>query len=713
MKIAAKTLILSIWVLTMSSSAAATTVETYDVPQGAPTAKTFRVEVNGTTSGVFTSPQGLAFTVFSFGQGTVDVKVKCSVAVKDVVVRPLSARVKPEVNGNVISFELAKPRKLSVEVNGKHFLFMFADPLETKRPKREGKNVLWYGPGLHDLGGKALRVKSGQTLYLSGGAYLTNSPSLVIQNAGNVRVCGRGVFAGNTRIANSRHVEIEGITINPAKRSWMNKIDCSQYVTYRNFKAINGNDTVPNFDGFDVMSGCHAIIFDDIFLRGTDDCLTIKHHPSSPNYWMSKAPVSHVTMQNAVLWNVKYGTTFRIGPETIGPSIERITMKNIDVIHTSVGFEILPVDGVRVNNILLEDIRIENHGGKLVQFDLRKWYKVGPRQGLVNGVYLRHWDIQGKIKEWHIQSASKGHGFKNVFADGFRLDGKLIKGRPEAWGKGAAFNRDAKLPTDRTVPQLTDAAALTTQPDGAATIVYVVFSEPVTQATAEDVGNYVVSDGGRVEKAQWDYHFQQVVLTTSPIAADSRPALTVKGVRDLNGNTIKTKTVALTMRRACKASDGFAAFQGKFGWWYEQVSPTEVQLYNNRKDITRPPQTYWLANYYTQDKCWLAHRENTKILPRSVAAGETYYAVRTWMAPAKGRVLIKGKVRAKKTADVRIVSNREATRAGKDDNVLLNWQNITAAKPLQYEVQVDVDAGSVIRFIVRNGAADWDPAVQY
>lgn len=859
----------------------AVTVKTWPVPKGAPASGEFTVKVDGKLSGVY-ADQHHAFTIFSSGGGAVKVQISCKSEPKSVTVRPLSAGIKPMVEGKQIAFELDRPRKLSVEVNKTQYLFLFADPLETDVPEQEDPNVVWFGPGFHDLKKQNITLKSGQTLYLSGGAYLANGRSLIIRDAENVKVRGRGVFVGNTRVYASRHVDIEGIVINPGLRSWMNKIDASQHVRYHNYKALAGNDSVPNFDGFDVMSGCNDIVIEDVFVRATDDCLTVKHHPFSPGYWSSKAPVANITLRNSVLWNLKFGTVFRIGPETIGPLIERVTMQNVDVIHADRGFEILPVDGVWIRHVLLEGIRIEDYRRDLLGFDMRTWYKVGPRRGHVDGVYIRKWDVRGGIRGWKIHGADDKHGFRNVYVDGMKVDGVAIKddtsevrgkldfgasfnasdlvcggvqkkgffahppfkgttgqtigefalklpdreklslrmsvglkdgarsdngvrfavevegkalaektvlkadgwkavsvdlssfkgrdvklqlivdalgnssfdwaaiGAPRVvsgdetvidltarefsartrtyraskkWGSGAIFGRDARPPEDRAPPAITDIAAAVTGADGHATRVYVVFSESLDKASAEQPDNYAIP-GIRVEKARLDYHLRQVILNTSPLKGDTEHFLTVKNVKDLAGNAVGNGAKrAVSVRASWKASDGYAAFQGKFGWWYEQFNPENVQVYNNRRDIIRTPR-YWLINYYpTPDgEQWLAHREDTGIKQDLMHAGKTFRAVRAWMAPADGRIRVSGAVKSEGEkghgARIRIVHNQAGSNMPKDDIVLWDWQNVGDGA-LGHDLSVDVVAGGVVRFILDNGGGDetkavvWNPAIAF
>ena len=113
--------------------------------------------------------------------GTVEVRVVHNRgAVEAARVRPLSQGIKPSVQGDTLTFSLSRPANLSVEVNGDifHNLHLFANPLDARRPSakeikragRKGSKLVYFAPGVHRLPGDTLRVASGSTVYVDGGA---------------------------------------------------------------------------------------------------------------------------------------------------------------------------------------------------------------------------------------------------------------------------------------------------------------------------------------------------------------------------------------------------------------------------------------------------------------------------------------------------------------------------------------------------------------
>ena len=57
------------------------------------------------------------------------------------------------MEGDTLTFTLTQPRNLSIEVNGEIFdnLQLFANPLETDRPDPRDPDVIYFGPGVHEL----------------------------------------------------------------------------------------------------------------------------------------------------------------------------------------------------------------------------------------------------------------------------------------------------------------------------------------------------------------------------------------------------------------------------------------------------------------------------------------------------------------------------------------------------------------------------------
>lgn len=704
-------------------------IETYPCPDGAPVSDKFRVQVEGQPTGVFANNPH-SFAVFSFGNGPVNVSVMCNFDVEQVVVRPRSAGIQPVVQGRELSFSLTRPRKLSVEVNGETCLFLFAHALEEAPPDRGDKNVIYYEPGFHDLQRQDIVLHSGQTLYLAGGAYLANGRALVIQDAEDVTVRGRGVLVAHTRVMGARRVRVEGIVINPNIRAWMNKIDVSQDVTYRDLGVLTGDDTVVNYDGFDVMSGCHHIVIDDVFVRATDDILSVKHHPHSPGYWPSRAGISDIAFTNAVVWNLRGGSFCRFGPETIGPSIERITFRNVDVIHNQASsvFEIRTVDGARIQDILFDGIRVEEDHLGLIHFDMADWYKIGDGRGHVKGVYFRNIDVYNGPGESKILGADEEHGYEDIYFHNVRVDGRLVEtwsdlGGRLAFAKNLVFGQDVLPPEDRRAPVVESAAAMATEADGCASVLYVVFSKPVDRNIAENVQNYTVTPNARVERAVLHPHFHQVILTTSPMQPGTPYTIAVRNVQDLAGNPVAEGTNRpFTVTPSWSVSSGFAPFQGKYGWHYEQYNTVDVQVYASRKDIVGPP-GYWLMNFDAEDGArWVGHRHDTRVTRNAQQPGRDYRSVRTWMAPADGTVSVEGSVSSQEGNgnDVRvcIVHNAGGANLLDDDREVWAWHTI-GAHPVSHRVTASVNIGDVIRFVADSGGradcrpVQWNPSIRY
>src|SRR6266478_1473464 len=125
--------------------------------------------------------------------GTIDVSITYTKGdIKSARVRPLSYGITPLVKKNTITFSLAQPRNLSVEVNGDifHNLQLFANSIEDARPNPADPNVIYYGPGAHQVG--RVVVPSGKTVYLAGGALVEGS--FLVNHVENVHILGRGIL---------------------------------------------------------------------------------------------------------------------------------------------------------------------------------------------------------------------------------------------------------------------------------------------------------------------------------------------------------------------------------------------------------------------------------------------------------------------------------------------------------------------------------------
>lgn len=207
-------------------------------------------------------------------------------------VRPLSYDITPQMDGKTMTFTLDRPRNLSIEVNGDifHNLHLFANPIDTNRPKKlKAKNLIYFAPGMHQLPGDTLRVPSGKTVYVAGGAVVNGC--IKVTGVRDVKVLGRGIVrqqrGAGVITANSKNVLIEGIITTQCPTGG------SDSVTIRNVKAISSYGWG---DGMNVFAS-NNVLFDGIFCRNSDDCTTV--YGTRGGF---TGGCRNITMQNSTLW---------------------------------------------------------------------------------------------------------------------------------------------------------------------------------------------------------------------------------------------------------------------------------------------------------------------------------------------------------------------------------------------------------------------------
>lgn len=725
-----------IFVLNVSESV---TVETYSVPVGAPTHSMFSyITANGNETGIFAVDINDHAT-FSFGGGSVDVEIQCNFDASSAVIRPESYNITPTLtNDDKIHFTLSEPRKLSIEVSkaggGIENLFLFADPLETNTPDPSDPNVIVYQPGYHSID-STINLSDNQILWIKGGAYVdtdTGERAIRIEGGKNITVMGRGVFNGCTRIYNSNNVKIEGITIVTTGKTWMNKIERSQYVDYDGVKVMAGVDGGVNRDGFDIMSGTQKVTINNVFLRAADDAFTIKHHPSISGF-ASKNAIKNIVMKNSVVATINYGGGLRIGAETIGRTIEDIRMENNDYIHIAAGvFEFRTLDGVHVKDIVINNCRVEadHHDFLYINMD-ENWYKVGPKRGHVQGLYFNNVTVKGGLNGVTLNGYDSNHMiddvyFYDVYVDGERMD-SLSEMNANYNHIGGVYFNDSSLPSDTTAPVMTEAKSKITNENGYSNKIYVVFSDEIDISTAEKIDNYSLSDGVAITKAEIDGEHasaRQVILTTSNMNYGSDYTLTVNNIEDVAGNLVDANsTVDFSVEQSWKPSIDYSDYQGINGWFFEQYNTSDVQIFANRSDLVYPPQ-YWRQDYYPHPdgERWNGYESEVYLTDTYMCPSSKYNSVRGWVAPVDGTVEITGSVTHSGTsgdeAGVKITRNTGDKRYAKDEETLWGTKAVLNESKT-HSLSTTVYEGDYIRFIVEiNGTTNndlitWDPVIKY
>lgn len=236
-----------------AASLSAATVEIYDVPPTEVLNTQFTVTVNGQPVPVIesghrnypTDQSGRrVYAHFSF-EGTVEIEVT---GLDGHNLRPLEFGIVPSVHtSDRIVFTLDRPRYMILTRHSntvEDALFLFADPIDPRAPNpdapevlnyaeftgsinaallevatREELDVLYVPPGTWPSGG-VIDIPSNVTLYLAGGAKITNG-LLRFRNVQNSQLRGRGVLEFNRNqgndyrfgiyAVNCQNIRIEGI----------------------------------------------------------------------------------------------------------------------------------------------------------------------------------------------------------------------------------------------------------------------------------------------------------------------------------------------------------------------------------------------------------------------------------------------------------------------------------------------------------------------
>jgi len=360
----------------------------YDFPAEMPVSTAHSVTIAGVKVPALKTGRG---SILSFGMsGPVEVIVRHGTAPKEVVLRPLSAGIKAEIEGDTFRFLLPRPMNLSVEIDGDLAdpLLVFANPELLDVPDRNDPKVKYFAAGkIHDAG--EILLGDDETVYLEGGAVVRGD--VRARNARNVSIRGAGILDAGHRnrkinmlvLRECRDAVIENvILLDPL--GWTIHLSGSENVRLSNTRVVGWR---ANSDGLDIEYSSKVTV-DGCFWRTNDDCIAIKaiyppglegvpfeeminpetlggHHVAR----IEGDVMGDITISNCVLWNDSGGQGFEIGFELRVDAIRGITFRDSDIIHVVGGgaFTIHNGDRARIEDLLIEDIRVENTD-RLVDF---------------------------------------------------------------------------------------------------------------------------------------------------------------------------------------------------------------------------------------------------------------------------------------------------------------------------------------------------------
>ena len=373
-------------------------IEIYPFPKGLPASELYRVFVN--EEEIFVTDTQLCLngidypsmihapvmaSYASFGAKTCDeINVRVSVLfgenIKEAKILPASKEKPFELTERDICFKMKAGEKLCVYANEaeNNMLMLFAnDAGLCEGVDCNDENVIYFAPGVHEIkeNENKIEIKSNQTLYLAGGAYVFGR--VEANGAENIRIMGPGVLCG-TRNKGSWPSKIrplmgetdktprsclaviskcKGVTLDSPcfvdSPMWTVKfIDCED-VTVRNVKVLGCR---PNSDGIDICSS-RRVRISDCFLRNSDDGIVLK----AP---YGTGDVSDVVVEKCTIWADR-ASALEIGHEIVNSNVKNVVFKDIDILNCTeetIGYhalDITNVDNGEVSDILFENIRIE------------------------------------------------------------------------------------------------------------------------------------------------------------------------------------------------------------------------------------------------------------------------------------------------------------------------------------------------------------------
>jgi hypothetical protein len=414
------------------------TVHVYPSPAGVNASTDYQLEVDGQPVFVHTCQVG-SFAAFDF-EGAVEVAVRPREHSGAALVRPHSRKIEARFEGDALKFQLHEAGNFYLEFGpGLPPLMVFANPLETNKPAPDDDKVLFFAAGqVYDVG--RLKVPSGHTLYIEGGAVLRGAVHAA--QGENVRVCGRGLIDGSHYkhhelrlmvFEGCRDVRVEGI-MTVGTPSWNLVFGACEEVLVDNVKLIGW---VVCSDGIDIV-GSRNVLVQNCFLRNNDDCVAVK----AVSYDLRgeegigldwRRDVENVLVQKCVMYNDRAGNVMEIGFETQTGAMRHITFRDIDVLagHGEGGvFTIHNGDRAIISDVLYEDIRVEHFYEKLVDFRImHSRYSKDAERGQVRNITLRN--IQTITDVYNVISLiggfDAGHTVENISFENFVMgDNKVL-----------------------------------------------------------------------------------------------------------------------------------------------------------------------------------------------------------------------------------------------------------------------------------------------
>ncbi|MCX2486207.1 glycosyl hydrolase family 28 protein [Pedobacter sp. MR2016-24] len=389
-----------------------------------------------------------AFSYFDL-PGSATITVSAASVIKTVKILPSSYQIAAEIKAGKVIFQIKAGQQVTVEINGEiiQSLHIFANTIEKNKPDANDPDVLFYGPGIHEI--SRLVVKDNQTLYLAGGAILrtvigenekaSTTPTSGLKNkpyppsisltGKNIKVRGRGIIDASACPTHSRNmimvqgenISIEGIILRDAPL-WTLPVRQSAGIHIDNIKLLGYR---ANSDGVDICNSSNVLV-ENCFIRTLDDLVVIKS-------LKGKGDTRKITVRKCVLWN-EVAHALSLGAE-INENIHDVLFTDCDVIHDQArewSLRVYHCDGGLVSNIRFENLRIEESKKFISLWINKDVWTTDEHRGHIDNISFKNIMVKGtpltvELLGYGPENLVNKVSFKNITLNGEKLKAAQVK----------------------------------------------------------------------------------------------------------------------------------------------------------------------------------------------------------------------------------------------------------------------------------------------
>lgn len=420
-------------------------VRVFSVPEEFPQFKVmYEVKVEGEKMGIYADRNGwnkpINFGLFELREGeTAEVRVTPDFDYETYKILPDSMGVESKRDGKTIIFKVSDTTaKLSFVFDNDYkgsTLHLFTNPIDDNAPTKSEGNVIYFGPGYHKLyetDAKKLALRSGQTIYLAGGAVLEGCA--VGDDVENVTITGSGMLLSYhpdsdwpkdkhgrcISLKKASNITIKNIMSHVHRiKDWTTVVKDSKDIVFENYKVVSPQWA--STDAMDIVNSRNVTITNS-FLRSTDDTITLKGMAGIPENGL---PIENILVEKTQLW-CEANSAMVVGEEARAEYYKNIKFSDIDVLFSyddkhhhgklderSV-MSIVLLNGSYVEDITWENIRV-NECERLVCFKFTDTFYMGSGKG--DQTY------PGYVKNVTVKNVTSNSTSTSSYANGILIEG--------------------------------------------------------------------------------------------------------------------------------------------------------------------------------------------------------------------------------------------------------------------------------------------------